>query len=59
MFDDVIKYMDTVPVNRFVYPLFALLFLWAFGGTALSMLFLVAPYHLEGWLYNHVFQGIL
>ncbi|MBQ9556903.1 MAG: hypothetical protein IJV05_11850 [Muribaculaceae bacterium] len=51
--------MDTVPVNRFVYPLFALLFLWAFGGTALSMLFLVAPYHLEGWLYNHVFQGIL
>lgn len=51
--------LDAVPVNRFVYPLFALLFLWAFGSIALSLLFVVAPYDLVGWLYNHLFQGIL
>ena len=51
--------LDDVPVNGLVGMVFALLFLWALGGIALSLLFLVAPFHLEGWLYNYLFQGIL
>ena len=49
------KRFDKIPLFCFTGPLFLLMILWCFGGILLMSFYVIEPFNLNGWLYNHLF----